>query len=127
MPLADLLQEFESLIEKIDTWNHQYYVLDQPTVPDAEYDRAMRRLIELEAQHPQWLRTDSPTQRVGAQPLTQFGQVTHDVPMLSLDNAFNDEDMQQFNRRLLDRLADNAGPQPMQPRSACPAPPWPPA
>ena len=110
MPLADLLQEFESLIEKIDTWNHQYYVLDQPTVPDAEYDRAMRRLIELEAQHPQWLRTDSPTQRVGAQPLTQFGQVTHDVPMLSLDNAFNDEDMQQFNRRLLDRLADNAGP-----------------
>jgi len=110
MPVADLLQELESLLEKLSTWNHQYYVLDQPTVPDAEYDRAMQRLIALETQHPQWLRTDSPSQRVGAKPLAQFGQVTHDVPMLSLDNAFNDQDMQNFNRRLLDRLAEISGP-----------------
>ena len=110
MPVADLLQELESLLEKLDTWNHQYYVLDQPTVPDAEYDRAMQRLVSLETQHPQWLRTDSPSQRVGAKPLAQFGQVTHDVPMLSLDNAFNDQDMQNFNRRLLDRLAEISGP-----------------
>ena len=65
MPVADLLQELESLLEKLDTWNHQYYVLDQPTVPDAEYDRAMQRLVALETQHQQWLRTDSPSQRVG--------------------------------------------------------------
>jgi DNA ligase (NAD+) len=110
MPVADLLQELESLLEKLNTWNHQYYVLDQPTVPDAEYDRAMRRLVALETQHPQWLRTDSPSQRVGAKPLAQFGQVTHDVPMLSLDNAFNDQDMQNFNRRVLDRLAEIVGP-----------------
>jgi DNA ligase (NAD+) len=110
MPVADLLQELESLLEKLNTWNHQYYVLDLPTVPDAEYDRAMRRLVALETQHPQWLRTDSPSQRVGAKPLAQFGQVTHDVPMLSLDNAFNDQDMQNFNRRLLDRLAEISRP-----------------
>ena len=97
MPVADLLQELESLLEKLDTWNHQYYVLDQPTVPDAEYDRAMQRLVALETQHPQWLRTNSPSQRVGAKPLAQFGQVTHDVPMLSLDNAFNDQDMQNLS------------------------------
>ncbi len=108
MPVADLLQEFESLLENLDTWNYQYYVLDQPTVPDAEYDRAMRRLIALESQYPQWQRADSPSQRVGGQPLTQFGQVTHDVPMLSLDNAFNDQDMQDFNRRLSDRLKEYA-------------------
>ena len=106
MPPAELLRELESLLEKIDDWNHQYYVLDQPTVPDAEYDRSMQRLVELETQYPQWLSTDSPSQRVGGQPLTQFAQVTHDVPMLSLDNAFSDEDMLQFNRRVLDRLAD---------------------
>ena len=105
MVVADPLQELESLLEKLDTWNHQYYVLDQPTVPDVEYDRAMLRLVALETQYPQWLRPDSPSQRVGGQALAQFGQVTHDVPMLSLDNAFNDQDMQNFNRRLLDRLA----------------------
>ena len=110
MPVADLLQELESLLGKIDSWNHQYYVLDHPTVPDAEYDRSMQRLVELETQNPHWLRPDSPSQRVGGQPLAQFGQVTHDVPMLSLDNAFNDQDMQDFNRRSLDRLADVTGP-----------------
>lgn len=110
MPVADALQELDALREKLDTWNHQYYVLDQPTVPDAEYDRCMQRLIELETKHPQWLRADSPSQRVGAQPLSQFGQVTHDVPMLSLDNAFSAQDMQSFNRRLLDRLGEGAGP-----------------
>ena len=110
MSVADPLQELESLLEKLDTWNHQYYVLDQPTVPDSEYDRAMQRLVALETEHPQWLRADSPSQRVGGQPLIQFGQVTHDVPMLSLDNAFNDQDMQNFNRRLLDRLAQFAAP-----------------
>lgn len=109
MPSPAPLLEIESLREQLDTWNYQYYVLDQPTVPDAEYDRCMRRLVELEAEHPHWLRSDSPSQRVGGQPLTQFRQVTHDVPMLSLENAFDDQDMQNFNRRLLDRLGEDAG------------------
>jgi DNA ligase (NAD+) len=110
MPLAHPWQEIESLREKLDAWNYQYYVLDQPTVPDAEYDRCMLRLLELEAEYPQSLRADSPSQRVGGQPLTQFRQITHDVPMLSLDNAFSAQDMQNFHRRLLDRLGADTGP-----------------
>lgn len=110
MPSADPVQEIESLREQLDTWNYQYYVLDEPTVPDAEYDRCMQRLLQLEQQHPQSLRIDSPSQRVGGQPLQQFRQVAHEVPMLSLENAFNAQDMLQFNRRLLDRLGDVPGP-----------------
>ena len=107
MPSANPLPELENLREQLDSWNHQYYVLDQPTVPDAEYDRCMSRLLELEAQHPQLLRPDSPSQRVGGQPQAQFSQVTHDVPMLSLENAFNEEEMQNFYRRSLDRLGQD--------------------
>ncbi len=104
MPYPAIAQEIDSLRERLDNWNYQYYVLDQPTVPDAEYDRCMRRLVELETAHPELLRPDSPTQRIGAAPLERFRQVTHEVPMLSLDNAFNEQDMHDFNRRLLDRL-----------------------
>jgi DNA ligase (NAD+) len=108
MPPANPAQEIESLREQLDAWNYQYYVLDEPTVPDAEYDRSMRRLQELEAQYPQYLHIDSPTQRVGGAAAEQFRQVTHEMPMLSLDNAFNATDMQNFNRRLLDRLGAHA-------------------
>jgi DNA ligase (NAD+) len=104
MPSVDIALEAETLREQLDAWNYQYYVLDQPTVPDAEYDRRMRRLLQLEASHPQLVRPDSPTQRVGAVPLAQFSQISHEVPMLSLDNAFDALDMRDFNRRLLDRL-----------------------
>lgn len=104
MPSSVVAQEIRSLRERLDNWNYQYYVLDQPTVPDAEYDRAMRRLVELETSHPELLRKDSPSQRVGAAPLDRFRQVTHEVPMLSLDNAFDEQDMQDFYRRLRDRL-----------------------
>ena len=110
MPSPEPLQEIASLREQLEAWNHQYYVLDAPTVPDAEYDRCMQRLLQLEQQYPQAWRADSPSQRVGGQPLQQFGQVTHEMPMLSLENAFSAEDMQHFNRRLLDRLGEDAGP-----------------
>ena len=103
------MQEIESLREQLDTWNYQYYALDEPTVPDAEYDRRLQRLLQLEHQHPQLQRADSPSQRVGGQALQQFTQVSHEVPMLSLENAFSPEDMQHFNRRLLDRLGDQEG------------------
>ena len=102
MPDSVVTREIDSLREQLESWNYQYYVLDEPTVPDAEYDRCMRRLVELETAHPQLLRADSPTQRVGAAPLERFLQVRHEVPMLSLDNAFNAQDMLDFNRRLLD-------------------------
>jgi DNA ligase (NAD+) len=107
MPVAEPLQEIQVLRDKLDAWNHQYYVLDHPTVPDAEYDRCLQRLLELEAQHPQFFRSDSPSQRVGGEPLTGFKQVSHNVPMLSLDNAFSAQDMQDFHRRLLTRLGDD--------------------
>ncbi len=109
MVARKLAREAETLREQLEAWNHQYYVLDQPTVPDAEYDRCMLRLRELEEEHPELRAPDSPTQRVGAAPLDQFTQVVHEVPMLSLDNAFDAEDMRAFNKRLLDRLDDAGG------------------
>ncbi len=110
MTSPEVVQEAGSLRERLDSWNYQYYVLDQPTVPDAEYDRCMRRLAELESAHPALVRPDSPTQRVGGVPLDRFRQVTHEVPMLSLDNAFNEQDMLDFNRRLQDRIGNSKEP-----------------
>lgn len=96
--------ELAALRERLEDWNYRYYVLDDPSVPDAEYDRCMRRLVEIETAHPELLRADSPSQRVGAEPLSQFSQVRHEIPMLSLDNAFSKEDLRDFNRRVLERL-----------------------
>ena len=110
MPVANPVQELESLRTQLDAWNYQYHVLDQPTVPDAEYDRVMHRLLALEAAHPELLTADSPSQRVGSRAIAQFKQVTHDMPMLSLENAFSAQDMENFNRRLLERLGNVAAP-----------------
>jgi len=109
MPSAEIEREVESLRVSLENWNYQYYVLDQPTVPDAEYDRALRRLQELEALHPELLRPDSPTQRVGAQALSEFTQIAHEVPMLSLDNAFDDQELRDFDRRVQERLGQGNG------------------
>ncbi|MDU8421222.1 NAD-dependent DNA ligase LigA, partial [Pseudomonas syringae] len=83
---------------------YQYHVLDAPEVPDAEYDRLMRELRELETAHPELVTADSPTQRVGAAPLSAFEQVRHRVPMLSLDNVFDEESYLAFYKRVQDRL-----------------------
>ena len=83
---------------------YQYHVMDSPEVPDAEYDRLMRELRELEAAHPDLITPDSPTQRVGAAPLGAFEQVRHEVPMLSLDNAFDEASYRAFYKRVQDRL-----------------------
>ncbi len=74
---------------ELERHNHAYYVLDAPTIPDAEYDRLFRELQEIEAAHPELRSADSPTQRVGGAPLPEFRQVAHAVPMLSLNNAFS--------------------------------------
>jgi DNA ligase (NAD+) len=89
---------------EIERHNHAYYVLDAPTIPDAEYDRLFRELQEIEARHPELCTPDSPTQRVGGAPLAEFGQLRHGVPMLSLNNAFSDEEVAAFDRRCREGL-----------------------
>lgn len=96
--------QIQNLRDQLNHHNYQYYVLDDPSVPDAEYDRLFQQLKALERDNPEFVTKDSPTQRVGAQPLSAFSQIKHEMPMLSLDNAFSAEDMQEFNRRILDRL-----------------------
>lgn len=81
-----------------------YYVNDNPQIPDAEYDRMMRELLQLESEYPELITLDSPSQRVGGEPLEGFTQVTHEIPMLSLDNAFSDEELMAFKKRMDDRL-----------------------
>ena len=88
----------------IDEANYRYYVLDAPTLPDSEYDRLLRELQDLEAAHPELATPDSPTQRVGALPLKDFAQVTHGVPMLSLNNAFSEAEVEAFDRRVREGL-----------------------
>lgn len=89
----------QQLIKKINYHAHRYYVLDDPEIPDAEYDKLFRELEALEKQHPELISPDSPTQRVGAKPLDAFDSVTHSVPMLSLSNAFADNEIEDFDRR----------------------------
>lgn len=97
-------QEVAELSQQLNEHNHKYYVLDNPSIPDAEYDRLLRRLQQLETEYPELQRPDSPSQRVGAAPLSAFGQIQHSIPMLSLDNAFDDEEFSAFDQRLKDRL-----------------------
>jgi DNA ligase (NAD+) len=93
------------LKETLERYNYRYHALDDPEVPDAEYDKLMLELRALEAQHPELLTPDSPTQRVGAAPVAVFGVVKHRLAMLSLDNAFSEEDVRDFDRRVRERLA----------------------
>jgi len=90
---------------QIETHNHAYYVLDAPSISDAEYDALMRELQVLESAHPELITPESPTQRVGATPLAAFGSVTHAVPMLSLGNAFETEEVLAFDKRIADTLS----------------------
>ncbi len=97
-------QQLTDLRTALRHHEYLYHVMDAPEVPDAEYDRLMRELRALEEAHPELVTPDSPTQRVGASPLTAFSQVRHEVPMLSLDNVFDEESFLAFNKRVQDRL-----------------------
>ncbi|MDE1339533.1 NAD-dependent DNA ligase LigA [Vibrio aestuarianus] len=97
--------QLNQLRETLHYHSVRYYVEDSPEIPDAEYDRLMRELLELEAQHPELITLDSPSQRVGGKPLDGFEQVKHEIPMLSLDNAFDDDELDAFHKRIQDRLA----------------------
>ena len=101
---AELQQRLAHLRREIEQHNYRYYILDEPQVPDAEYDRLMQELRALEAAHPEWVTADSPTQRVGTTPADEFAEVRHRVPMLSLDNAFSTDDVLGFDRRVRERL-----------------------
>ena len=103
-PPAGIGQRIEALRREIAFHNRQYYVFDDPKIPDAEYDRLMRELRELEERHPELISPDSPTQRVGAEPLEGFAETVHAVPMLSLVNASTEEDMAAFHRRVREHL-----------------------
>ncbi|SHG03888.1 DNA ligase (NAD+) [Microbulbifer donghaiensis] len=101
---AEKRERAQELHEILQRANYQYYVLDNPELPDSEYDRRLRELQELEREYPELVTQDSPTQRVGAEPLSSFAEVRHEVPMLSLDNAFDDDELLEFDRRVRDRL-----------------------
>nr|WP_067287502.1 NAD-dependent DNA ligase LigA [Marinobacterium profundum] len=102
-------QELRQLRDALNHHNYRYYVLDDPELPDAEYDRLFQRLKALEAEHPELISASSPTQRVGARPLSAFSQVQHEMPMLSLDNAFNAQELRDFVRRVQERLKLSSG------------------
>lgn len=103
-PPHNIIQQVENLRNEIDEHNYRYYVLDNPSISDAEYDELFKKLKHLEEKYPELITLDSPTQRVGAKPLKAFSEVQHEIPMLSLENAFSDEDVHAFNQRVRERL-----------------------
>ncbi|WP_172564663.1 NAD-dependent DNA ligase LigA [Vibrio navarrensis] len=103
-----ILNRLEELKQQLHYHAFRYYVEDNPEIPDAEYDRMMRELIDIETAHPDLVTLDSPSRRVGGMPLENFAQVTHEIPMLSLDNAFSDEELAAFHKRAQDRLAGSS-------------------
>ena len=106
---GDVTTRISALRETIRGHDHRYYVLDDPAVPDREYDDLMRELQELEAGHPDLVAPDSPTQRVGAAPSESFAEAVHHVPMLSLANAFDEAEVRAFDRRIRERLSAEEG------------------
>ncbi|WP_071396343.1 NAD-dependent DNA ligase LigA [Bacillus tuaregi] len=106
MDLQTAEKKIIDLRKQLNQYNYEYYVLDKPTVPDAEYDQLLQELGKLEEQFPELVTPDSPTQRVGGQVLDMFHKVTHDSPMLSLGNAFNEDDLREFDRKVRQAVGD---------------------
>ena len=102
-------QRIDQLRAELEAHNYRYHVLDEPSIPDAEYDRLFRELQALEARHPELINAQSPTQRVGAEALSAFGEVRHEIPMLSLGNAFEEEDLRAFDRSVQSGLGLQGG------------------
>ncbi|KMM35787.1 NAD-dependent DNA ligase LigA [Alkalihalobacillus macyae] len=107
MTMKEEAKRVEELRQLLNHYNYEYHVLDQPTVPDAEYDRMMNELLTLEEENPELKTQDSPTQRVGGPPLSGFQKVEHRVPMLSLGNAFGEDELKDFDRRVRERIGEN--------------------
>ena len=98
------MDRMNEIIELINKANHEYYILDNPTLTDQEYDRYMQELIKIETQHPEWVRDDSPTKRVGNEVISEFKKITHEKPMLSLSNVFNEEEVRLFDEKIKKEL-----------------------
>lgn len=104
----DIISKMRELITLIKTHNHHYYVLDNPSISDFEYDALRKKLLALEEANPKMVQPDSPTSKVGDKPLDSFNQVTHDIPMLSLGNVFDEHELSEFMRRVRERLPQDA-------------------
>lgn len=104
MEQNSVIEQMRQLIQLIAKHNHAYYVMDQPTITDSEYDHLFHQLKALEQQYPEFMQADTPTNKVGGQALSKFESVTHVVPMLSLGNVFNQDDLFAFARRIDERL-----------------------
>ncbi len=102
----EALERINALREQLNRWNEEYYVQDSPTVSDYEYDRTLRALEELEAEHPELITPDSPTQRVGGEPVSAFAEVTHEVPLLSLQDVFAPEELSAFDQRVRESVEE---------------------
>lgn len=102
--MNEIKAQIAALQKQLERYNEEYYLADAPTVPDAEYDRVMRELIALERAHPSLLDPNSPSQKVGGAPVSAFPAVEHELPMLSLDNVFSDEELTSFEKRIMTRL-----------------------
>src|ERR1017187_3670902 len=96
----DVQRQIDAVREKIRHHEHRYYVLDDPEISDAEFDRLMNELKAIEAQHPELIAADSPTQRVGGKPREGFVKIPHSTPMMSLDNAYSEEELRDWERRV---------------------------
>ena len=101
---VEVKNQYNSIVSELNIHNHCYHVLDEPQITDGEYDHLLRKLVEIETQYPNLVSASSPSQRVGAPPLATFSQIEHTVPMLSLENAFSNEELKSFENRVLDRL-----------------------
>src|SRR5512137_77028 len=108
----DFRKRAEKLRQEIEHHNHRYYVLDDPAITDAAYDRLMRELMDLETAHPEIVTPDSPTQRVGGKPADEFAKAPHDPPMLSLANCFTGDELLEFDGRVRKGLARGDAPEP---------------
>ncbi len=94
------MDRMNELIELLNKYAYEYYTLDKPSVEDQEYDRLMQELIRIESSHPEWVREDSPTRKIGGEVISEFVKVTHEVPMFSLGNVFNEEEIKEFDDRV---------------------------
>ena len=96
----DNKRRIDELVDVINEANYNYHVLDKPTISDQEYDKYLRELYDLEEKYPEYVRDDSPTKKIGGEVIAGFEKVTHDIPMLSLSNVFNEEEIRLFDEKI---------------------------
>ncbi len=104
--MADLSSRVNELHDLLNQYSYEYYVEDNPSVPDSEYDKLLHELIKIEEEYPEYKTVDSPTVRVGGEAQASFNKVNHDTPMLSLGNAFNEDDLRKFDQRIREQIGN---------------------